>query len=264
MRQVTATGQTVEDAVQSALEQLNTSKDQVNVEVIDEGKKGFFGIFGTKRAIVKVSIVEPEEEKDSEQQLEQTEPSDEHEANNQIQEQPTIPNHTKEEETDFSAGEEATKVVEPAQKHDSIEETKQYLIDVAAGMGATIDVKVHRNGKEVIFELIGSKIALLIGKRGQTLNALQYLAQLVINQRSDNYHTAIVDAEGYRGRRKDTLTNLANRLAEKAIRTNSDVALEAMPSYERKIIHTALQNHKNITTYSDGTEPHRHVVIRPE
>nr|WP_237458457.1 RNA-binding cell elongation regulator Jag/EloR [Pontibacillus yanchengensis] len=131
-------------------------------------------------------------------------------------------------------------------------------------MGAAIDVKVHRNGKEIVFELIGSKIALLIGKRGQTLNALQYLAQLVINQRSDNYHTAIVDAEGYRERRKNTLTNLANRLAEKAIRTNSDVALEAMPSYERKIIHTALQNHKNVKTYSDGTEPHRHVVIRPE
>jgi len=131
-------------------------------------------------------------------------------------------------------------------------------------MGASIHVEVYRKGKEITFDLVGDKIALLIGKRGQTLNALQYLTQLTINGKTNQYVTVIVDAEGYRDRRKETLTQLSNRLADKAITTRREVKLEAMPSYERKIIHTALQHHHEISTFSDGNEPYRHVVIKPK
>lgn len=205
MRQVTATGQTVDEAVQSALEQLNTSRDQVKIDIIEEGKKGIFGVFGSKRAVVKVMIAQ-----------------------------------------------------------DHIQEAENFLKNVAEQMGAPVDVKVDRNGREISFKLSGDKIAILIGKRGQTLNSLQYLTHLVVNRNTNQYYTVIVDAEGYRDRRRDTLIQLAERLADKAIRTRKNVALEPMPSYERKIIHTALQNNSKISTYSDGVEPHRHVVIKPE
>ncbi|SDK23035.1 RNA-binding cell elongation regulator Jag/EloR [Sediminibacillus albus] len=204
MRQVTATGQTVEDAVQSALKQLNTSRDQVDLEVIDEGKKGILGIFGSKPAIVKVTLA-----------------------------------------------------LNPIQK------TETYLKKIIAEMGAEVDVETIVQDKQVTFELSGEKIAILIGKRGQTLNSLQYLLQLVVNRNADKHYTLVLDAEGYRSRRKETLINLANRMADKAANTRKEVALEPMPSYERKIIHTALQNHSRISTFSAGVEPNRHVVIKP-
>ncbi|KGX85682.1 RNA-binding cell elongation regulator Jag/EloR [Pontibacillus litoralis] len=258
MRQVTATGQTVEQAVQSALEQLNISRDRVDVEIIDEGKKGLFGIFGTKPAIVKVRTIGTTEEKDEQIQVQvQTEA---HKGNVEVSSITSEPQWVEQAE-ELLEDEKDNKESDVA---NCIEETKQYLIEVAAGMGAPIDVHVHRKGKEIVFELVGSKIALLIGKRGQTLNALQYLSQIVLNRTSSTYLTAIVDAENYRMRRKETLTKLANRLADQVARTKKGVALEAMPSYERKIIHSALQHHKSITTFSDGTDPHRHVVIKPK
>lgn len=204
MKQVTATGQTVEEAVESALAQLNTTKDRTEFVVIDEGKKGFFGIFGSRPAVVKVTV-----------------------------------------------------------KNDPIEEAKNFLIQVSDKMGAPINIEVKRDGKHVHFVLTGEKIALLIGKRGQTLNSLQYLTQLVINRFSNQYLTVLLDAEDYRKRRNDTLIQLAQRLAQKAIKTGKDVALEPMPSYERKVIHSALFGNKRVKTLSDGAEPHRHIVISP-
>ncbi|QAS52863.1 RNA-binding cell elongation regulator Jag/EloR [Halobacillus litoralis] len=203
MKQITATGNTVETAIQSALEQLQTSEDQVDAEIIDEGKKGFLG-FGTKPAIVKVSI-----------------------------------------------------------KKNPVQDAETFIYEVAEQMGAPVQVNTEIHQREIYMDLEGEKIAMLIGKRGQTLNSLQYLAQLVVNRESDIFYTVMLDAEGYRGRRKETLENLAQRLAEKAIRTNQEVKLEPMPSYERKIIHTALQDHKKVNTDSDGNDPRRHVVIRP-
>lgn len=207
MKQVTASGQTVKDAVQSAIKQLNTTEDQVEVEVIDEGKKGILGIFGSKPAVVKVTLVK--------------------------------------------------------KNSNSIEHAEEYLHSITTQLGVEVTIDKKVNGKEVYFELSGNKIAILIGKRGQTLNALQYLVQLVINRNSDQYYTVTVDAEGYRKRREETLVTLANRLAEKAIRSNREVSLEPMPSYERKIIHTALQDKREVSTYSYGAEPKRHVVIKP-
>ncbi|HZW67466.1 MAG TPA: RNA-binding cell elongation regulator Jag/EloR [Pseudogracilibacillus sp.] len=204
MRQVTASGQTVDEAVQTALEQLDTTRDNVEVNVIDEGKRGIFGLFGSKLAVVNVSI-----------------------AKNQI------------------------------------EETEKFIKEITQQMNVDIDLKTTVNNNHVTFEVSGEKIALLIGKRGQTLNALQYLIQLVINKHGKQFYRVTLDAEGYRERRRETLQSLAKKMAQKAKRLNRKVALEPMPPYERKIIHTALQADDDITTYSDGVEPHRHIVIKP-
>ena len=204
MRELTASGQTVDEAVQSALEQLNTTRDQVEIDVIDEGKKGLLGVFGSKRAIVKVTIVK-----------------------NQIQ------------------------------------ETEEFIKDITSKMNIDVEIATTVEGNHVSFELNGENIALLIGKRGQTLNALQYLVHLAINKDGRQFYTVTLDAEGYRGRRKETLISLASKMAEKAIHLNKKVALEPMPAFERKIIHSALQEHGQVSTYSDGVEPHRHIVIKP-
>lgn len=205
MREVTASGQTVEEAVQSALEQLNVSRDQVEIEVIDEGKKGFLGLFGSALAVVKVR-----------------------------------------------------------EKKDNIAETEEFLKNVAKNMGVEVDVQTKIEENHVTYQLSGENIAILIGKRGKTLNSLQYLTQLVLNKNGSQYHTVTVDAEGYRDRRKETLIDLAQKMSDKAIRINRKVALEPMPAFERKIIHSALQESSEVTTYSDGVEPHRHIVINPK
>ncbi|HEX6593319.1 MAG TPA: RNA-binding cell elongation regulator Jag/EloR [Bacillota bacterium] len=202
MREVTASGQTVEEAVQSALEQLNTTEDHVDIHIIDEGKKGLLGIFGSKPAVVKVTL-----------------------SKNQI------------------------------------EEAEQYLKKLMKEMNLVINISKTVNDNHVTFNLDGEKIALVIGKRGQTLNALQYLVHLIINRGGEQYYTVTLDAEGYRSRRRKTLEMLAMRMAEKAKRLNRKVALEPMPAFERKIIHSALQHETNIKTYSSGEEPHRHIVI---
>lgn len=204
MKEVTASGQTVDEAVQSALEQLNLPRDQVEIEIIDEGKKGFLGIFGASRAIVKVK-----------------------------------------------------------EKKDQIKEAQTFLENVAKNMGVDVEVKTTVDNNHVTYELSGLNIALLIGKRGKTLNSLQYLTHLVINKSGAQYYSVTVDAEGYRERRKETLIELAHKMAERAVRIKKKVALEPMPAFERKIIHSALQNSDKVTTYSDGEEPHRHIVIKP-
>lgn len=204
MRQVTATGQTVEEAVQSALAQLKTTEERTDISIIDEGKKGIFGIFGARPAIVKVTV-----------------------------------------------------------KIDPVEEAKKFLLDVSEKMGVKINIETEREGKWVKFNLSGEKIALLIGKRGQTLNSLQYLTQLVLNRHAEQYMSVMLDAEDYRQRRNETLIQLAERLAQRAVKTGKEVALEPMPSYERKVIHAALVKNKKIKTYSSGEEPHRHIVIAP-
>ena len=202
MRQVTATGQSVEEAVESALAQLQTTRDRINIEVLDEGKKGLFGIFGSRKAEVVVTLVP-----------------------------------------------------------DPINEAKQFLQKVCEDMGLDIKIDVKVDGKIVTFDLSGDKIALLIGKRGQTLNSLQYLVQLVANRHSKQYLTVILDAEDYRRRRNDTLIQLAERMAQKVLKTRKEIALEPMPSHERKVIHTALMKLDKVETYSSGKDPYRHLVI---
>ncbi|WAA12294.1 RNA-binding cell elongation regulator Jag/EloR [Fervidibacillus halotolerans] len=205
MNQVTTTGQTVDKAIESALKELNTTRDYVEVKIIDEGKKGVFGIFGSRPAIVKVML-----------------------------------------------------------KIDPVEEAKQFLKDVCRQMDVDVTIHAERDGKRVFFSLSGENIGNIIGKRGKTLNALQTLTQIVLNHHSSQFLIAILDAENYRKRREESLIQLANHLARKVIREGKQISLEPMPSYERKIIHSALANEDRVTTYSVGTEPNRHLVIAPK
>jgi spoIIIJ-associated protein len=203
--EVKGTGQTVEGAIESALTQLKITKEEAEVDIIDEGKKRFLGLFGGRPATVLVRRI-----------------------------------------------------------FDPVEDAKAYLLSVSKEMGINVKIEVKQVGKEVEFNLSGEKMALLIGKRGQTLNALQHLTQLAANRTSDQFINIVLDAENYRERRKETLRNLAKKLADKVFRTKRPVSLEPMPSYERKIIHTALMNSDSVNTFSEGNEPNRYIVISPK
>lgn len=205
MKQVTATGQTVDEAINSALSQLQTTREYVDITIIDQGKKGLFGVFGARPAVIKVTV-----------------------------------------------------------KIDPVEEAKKFLMNVCQEMDAPIEINTRKEGNNIYFDIVSDKSALLIGKRGQTLNSLQYLTQLVLNKYTKQYLTVILDVENYRQKRMETLIELANKLANQAVRMNKEISLEPMPSYERKIIHTALSNHEQVMTFSTGTEPNRYIVISPK
>ena len=128
-------------------------------------------------------------------------------------------------------------------------------------MTVVVDVKYDENDNSMNVDLSGDDMGVLIGKRGQTLDSLQYLVSLVVNKNTENYIRVKVDTENYRQRRKETLENLAKNISYKVKRTKRPVSLEPMNPYERRIIHSALQNDKYVTTHSEGDEPFRHVVV---
>ena len=152
----------------------------------------------------------------------------------------------------------------PAVKKSSVEEVARvFLNDVfqAMNMEVAIDIKYNEEEKSMDIELSGNEMGVLIGKRGQTLDSLQYLVSLVVNKESEEYIHVKVDTENYRQRRKETLENLAKNIAYKVKRTKRSISLEPMNPYERRIIHSALQNDKYVTTHSEGEEPFRRVVV---
>jgi len=149
----------------------------------------------------------------------------------------------------------------------SVEDSaKDFLKDIFAAMDMTVvvDVKYDENDNSMNVDLSGDDMGVLIGKRGQTLDSLQYLVSLVVNKDTENYIRVKVDTENYRKRRKETLENLAKNISYKVKRTKRPVSLEPMNPYERRIIHSALQNDKYVTTHSEGEEPFRRVVVTPK
>lgn len=205
MKEVTVVGQTVEEAVQSALKQLNATENQVEIAVLDKGKKGLFGMFGQRPASVTVRC-----------------------------------------------------------KCNPIDEAKKYILSVTAHLGIYPHIQVEQEKKRVAFSLSGESMALIIGKRGQTLNALQQLTQLVINRHSTEFIHFTLDAENYRKKREETLKALAKRMADKATMKQTTVRLEPLPSAERKTIHAALAGDYRVRTFSEGVEPRRYIVIAPK
>ena len=155
-------------------------------------------------------------------------------------------------------------VIKAAVKKSSVEEVaRAFLNDVfqAMNMEVVIDIKYNEEEKNMDIELSGNEMGVLIGKRGQTLDSLQYLVSLVVNKGEDDYIRVKVDTENYRKKREATLVRLAKRMAAQVARTGRKVVLEPMSPFERRIIHFALQNDKFVTTYSEGEEPNRHVII---
>lgn len=154
-------------------------------------------------------------------------------------------------------------VIKARIKNSVADKAKEFLKEVfdAMNMVVVIDVKYDEENRNIDIELSGDEMGVLIGKRGQTLDSLQYLVSLVVNKDEDEYIRVKVDTEDYRKRRKETLENLAKNIAYKVKRTKRPVSLEPMNPYERRIIHSALQNDKYVETHSEGEEPYRKVVV---
>ncbi len=149
-------------------------------------------------------------------------------------------------------------------KETPAEAVAKYVESIVNHLEQSVEVKVTEvNDRTMEIQLIGDNLAILIGKRGHTLNALQYLANLVANKAADHKMKIVIDAEDYRSRRQEALQHLAERMAARAIRERKSFQLDPMPAYERKIIHTSLQNYPGITTSSNGEEPVRYVVVHP-
>ena len=155
-------------------------------------------------------------------------------------------------------------VVEVKVKADPIKIGKDFLEDVFSTTSLEVEVEVleeETNSEQVMYNLNSSDLGIIIGHRGETLDALQYLTSLVVNRETDEYYRVLIDAEGYRERRKQTLIRLANKLARKALKKGRKVVLEPMPPHERRIIHMAIKNNDKVKSYSKGEEPFRKVMI---
>ena len=251
MNQITQTGTTTEKAISAALVKLGTTIEKVTVNVLTEGKKGFLG-FGSRHAEVQVTL---KDEKPIEQvdQVVSAEPESEPEPTEAQAEGEVAPIQEK----IVLENTESTRGL-------AVEETKTYLKQIAKDMKIDdLTIETVRDGKYVTLRLESKKAAVLIGKRGQTLNALQQLSQLVANKYSNQFLMIQLDVENYRERRQESLEQLADRMADKAIRTGKKVEFEPMPSYERKVIHHALSRRLDIETVSVGTDPNRYLVIEP-
>lgn len=154
--------------------------------------------------------------------------------------------------------------IKARKKYTVADHIKNFLSQVFAAMGLEVEILINASAEEenvYDVELKGAEMGVLIGKRGQTLDSLQYLTNLAINKHSDTYTRVKLDTEDYRKRRKDTLENLAKNIAYKVKRTKKAVSLEPMNPFERRVIHSALQNDRYVSTHSEGDEPYRHVVI---
>lgn len=203
MKSIQMSGKTVEEAIHSALKELNVTKDKVDIKVIDEGSKGLFKIFKGKEAKVEVIL-----------------------------------------------------------KDDYIGKAKKFLRDILNSMGILAEIRIKEEDDILKVNLIGPNMGLIIGYRGETLDSLQYLLNLVVNKdNKGTYKKVILDTENYRSKREETLKRLATKLANKVRKTNKAISLEPMNPYERRIIHATLQNDAYVYTYSEGEEPYRKVVV---
>jgi spoIIIJ-associated protein len=154
-------------------------------------------------------------------------------------------------------------VIKVRRKYSVTDDTREFLEKVFKAMNLDVEIVIDHDEETntVSVDLKGDDMGVLIGKRGQTLDSLQYLANLAVNHRAENYVKVKIDTEDYRKRRKETLENLAKNIAYKVKRTKRPVSLEPMNPFERRVIHSALQNDKFVTTHSEGEEPYRHVVV---
>lgn len=261
------TGETVEDALQKGLNDLNVEENDINIDVLEEGSKGFLG-FMKKEAEVKLTIINPElKQLDSIEEIQNR-----HLEVQKLEEQKETNVETKpevkevvEDEIDETPAYDETDVKHPSFTfEEAVESTANYIQSVITEMDISNYTDFTINDREVTINIFSKTAAKVIGKRGTTLNALGEIAQHYFNRIYRGYGRIILDTENYREKRKETLENLAINMSKKAVRTDLPVHLEPMPAYERKIIHNVLYNVTNIKTYSSGKEPNRHIVIEKE
>ena len=305
MRSTVISAKTVEECVNKALDKLQANRNEVNIEVINEAKQGFLGLFGAKDAVVRVSLkddvkekgtgdfvknilnsdsnsVETEQKEDTKviedkkivEEVEKTEPT---EADNEeiVEEsvKPAKPVETEEaKETEEAVKSEETEEEQDTEPDVTIDRndelfitSKNFLKQMIEDMGIDCDIESRTEGNMIKFNIMCSEesdIGIIIGKRGETLDSLQYIVNLVTNRNSDTYIRVILDCNQYRSKRERSLQKLARRLADKAVQTGRDIKLEPMNPYERRIIHTYLQNDEKVNTFSQGNEPNRRVIIK--
>ncbi len=278
---IRVSAKTVDDAITEALIQLGVTSDKLEYEVIEKGSAGFLGI-GMKQAVIEARR-KPEEVVEEEPEIkfdfsldEKKEPKKE------------IKKDTKKEKKDVKAQtevqKETVKVKAEKRKNSETEETEKapakreivkvrvteeaksavegFLADTLKAMGMEVELtSVIEEDGSLTVDMKGENMGILIGKRGQTLDSLQYLANRVANKHQDGYVRVKLDTENYRARREETLKHLAKNIAHKVKRNRRPVALEPMNPYERRIIHSALQSDPYVTTHSEGEEPYRKVVV---
>ena len=227
------TARTEDEAIAAALAELGMDRDDVSVEIVERAKSGFLGI-GASPAVIRVSyeVPDPVVEKAPAAPAPAAKPAAESAAAAVVDEDP-----------DYAA-------------------IRQFLSGLLERMGvkAQIEISTRENGG-INVNLSGNGMGAIIGRRGETLDAIQHLTNYAVNRGSEKHLHISVDAENYRSKREESLTRLAEKMAEKAIKYKRSMALEPMNSYERHVIHTALQNYEGVTTSSTGVEPNRRVVV---
>ena len=233
-------GRDVEEALQAALNELGVTAADVDVEILESPSKGLFFGFGAKPAKIRVTL------KDKPVEI--------------IEEKISEPAEVIEEKT-----------VEPVEENifnrdKIISDAKNFLADVFRAMNVQAEINVYADDSdEIIFDLVGKSMGVLIGKHGQTLDALQYLVNLSANKfDSEQKLHFILDVENYRQRRTESLQNLAKGVAQQVSRTHKDIKLEPMNRHERRVIHTALQDNNRVETHSFGEDPYRYIVVSPK
>ena len=276
MKTVRITAKTIDAAVEEGLKQLGISREEAVVHVVEQPSSGLFGLIHKKLAVVDISA--PDEEPAKEEPKEaaevpaveeepaavepEAEPAEEKPEEPKTEEKP----EEKPEEPAAPEAKEKKKsedfVFNPEEQEKTADEAKKFLENVFQGMHLNVTMERMMNEERILFNLHGEGLGILIGKHGQTLDALQYLTNLAAGKEFHHHYFILLDVENYRERRKDTLEALAKRLAAKVKRTGEEVRLEPMAAGERRIIHLALQNDGAVTTESEGEAPHRYVVIK--
>lgn len=226
---------TIDEAIELALAELGVTRDNAKLELIQEPAKGFLGI-GAKDAIVRATVIDDEKCDSQPVKSENATPNRKHRKTGGGVYNSDLPE----------------------------ENAKNFVTDILTAMGLDVTVTAEHNGDAVNVKLEGDNMGVVIGKRGDTLDSIQYLTSLVVNQKSEEYIKVSIDTENYRQKREEALVALAERLAAKVTRTGKKFALEPMNPYERRIIHSSLQDSESVTTFSVGQEPYRKVVIAPK
>ena len=231
-------GRTEDDAISAALKELGLDRDDVSVEIIERAKSGFLGI-GASPAKVRVSYEAPDEAPAAKAAEPEAKPA-----------------------APVSAAPAPAAAAAPADEPADYAAVRTFLTGLLDRMGVKADLEIGpRENGGINVNISGSGMGAIIGRRGETLDAIQHLTNYVVNRGSDTHLHISVDAENYRSKREESLTKLAEKMAEKAIKYKRSMALEPMNSYERHVIHTALQNYEGVTTSSTGVEPNRRVVV---
>ena len=299
MRSVESSAKTMEEAVTQGLEKLGVSFADVKIDILDEGSKGFLGILGGKPVVVRLTVredveggedvlssvaledavKEPEQKPARKRKPKADKPEDKAEkpAAQEKADQPKAPRAEKpakapkaEKPAKADKPPKAEKPAAPApeavQPPADAEAPEgrafTFLTDVTRLMGVEVTINARRDEEgNVRVDMFGDTLGILIGRRGETLDALQYLTSLYVNKGSEDYIRVTLDTENYRAKREEALRRLANRMANRAVKTGRKVVMEPMNPYERRILHSALQQNEAVTTHSEGEEPNRHVVI---